>query len=137
MYTINFWPILVAAIVAFGIGALWYSPILFGKEWMSLSKITDADMKEARTKGMWISYLVQFVMALVTFCVLGFIISTSDSISASDGAFIGFLSWLGLVLPIGVSSLLWEKKPLKLVAINTISILLNLLIGGAIIGAWR
>lgn len=136
MNTINIWSILVASIVSFGIGALWYSPILFGKEWMSLSKISQSDIENTQNKGMFKYYFGQFIMTVLTFIVLGFAISNLDA-NGRDGAMIGLLAWLGFALPMGISSLLWENKPFKLVMINTISILLNLVIGGAIIGAWR
>ena len=48
---INFAAVLVAAIVGFIIGILWYGP-LFGKSWMRLMGMTDKQLKEARQKGM-------------------------------------------------------------------------------------
>ncbi len=137
MATVNFWPILVASVVAFIISALWYSPILFGKEWMALSKISAADVEASKAKGMWKLYLIQFIVTLVTFSVLGFIITAAGPMSASDGAFLGFLAWLGFVATTAIGGMLWENKPLKLVLIQTISMLLNLVIGGSIIGVWR
>lgn len=137
MYTINVWPIIVASIAAFAIGALWYSPVLFGKEWMALTKMSGADMAAAKTKGMWKLYAVQFITTLVMFAVLAFIISTVSVISAADGAYFGFLVWLGFVATQAVAGLLWERKPFKLVLIGAVGMLVNLVIGGAIIGAWK
>ena len=137
MYTINFWPIVVSAVVAFCIGALWYSPMLFGKEWMSLSKMTDADMAAAKARGMWKSYLTQFIASLITFSVLGFLVTATNAVSAVDGAFLALIVWLGFVAMDSVGALLWERKPFKLVMINTVGTLITLLIGGAIIGAWH
>ncbi len=135
MYEINFWSVLVAAIVSFGIGALWYSPILFGKEWMSLMKISDSNMNDP--KDMWKSYLLHFIGTIISFCILAFIISMSRAVSASDGAFLGFIAWLGFAVPISISNLLWRRDPMKLVLIDTIHVLVGLVIGGAIIGAWQ
>ena len=64
MTSYDFWSILVAAIVAFAIGSLWYSPLLFGKEWMALSGISTSDASS--TKGMWKLYVAQFITTLVT-----------------------------------------------------------------------
>lgn len=137
MSTINFWPVLVAAVVAFAIGALWYSPILFGKEWMTLTKMSDSDIASAKAKGMWKSYIVHFIATIVSFCVLAFIVASTAVASASDGAFLGFFAWLGFIAPIGISELLWERKPFKLILIDTLQVLLGLIVGGAIIGAWK
>ncbi|MES2215857.1 MAG: DUF1761 domain-containing protein [Patescibacteria group bacterium] len=137
MYTVNIWPIIVAAVVSFAIGALWYSPILFGKEWMALTKISEADMAAAKAKGVWKSYIVHFIANLISFAVLGFIIVAVGVQSGSDGAFFGFLVWLGFTLPLHISHLLWQKAPMKLILIDTVQVLIGLVIGGAIIGAWR
>lgn len=137
MYTINFWPILIATIVGFGIGALWYSPILFGKEWMTLMKISEKDIDAAKAKGMWKSYLTHFIAHIVSFGVLAFFIASSNATTPADGVFIGFIVWLGFIVPMGISNLLWRKDPFKLVLIDTFQLLTVLLVGGAIIGAWK
>ncbi|MDQ2932929.1 MAG: DUF1761 domain-containing protein [bacterium] len=136
MTTINFWPILVSSIVAFGLSALWYSPFLFGKEWMSLQNMNEKDINKAKAKGMAKLYIIQFITTLVSFTVLAFVISSLNA-NGQDGAMIGLIAWIGFILPISVSSFLWENKPLRLIAINSISILVTLVIGGAIIGAWN
>ncbi|MDE1975202.1 MAG: DUF1761 domain-containing protein [Patescibacteria group bacterium] len=133
MTYISFWPVLVAAIVAFAIMSLWYSPMLFGKEWMTLSKI-DAP---GSSKGAWRLYIIQFIAMLVTFAVMAFIESTSMTLSSGDGAFIAFLIWLGFIAAGNTGELMWQKKPFKLVLIESIGTLISLMVGGAIIGAWH
>ena len=135
--TINFWAILVASVVAFGIGALWYSPILFGKEWMNLAKISDRDVDEGEGRGMWKLYIAQLVITIVLFAVLGFFVSATASRTAGDGAFLGFIAWLGFSLTAAVGDMLWMKKPMKLLLISEICTLVTWIVGGAIIGAWR
>ena len=137
MYTINFWPILVSSILAFGISALWYSPIIFGREWLALSKITDADVKEMQARGIWKLYVVQLIATIVSFAIMAFILVSVQARGGSNGAFIGFLIWLGFVATEALDGLLWEKKSFKLVLIQTVVSLINLVIGGAIIGAWK
>ncbi len=136
MDTVNIWSIIVASIVAFAISALWYSPVLFGKEWMALSKIDAKDVANAKASGMTWLYVWQLVITFVTFTVMAFAIAALGA-NGRDGAMIGFLAWVGFILPTGLSGLLWEKKPLKLILITTVGVLVNLVIGGAIIGAWN
>ncbi len=137
MNNINFWSICVASVVSFGIGALWYSPILFGKEWMSLTKTTAADMESIKSRGPWKAYIAQFIAVLISFSVIGFLASANNIATSSDGAFLGFVIWLGFVATESVGILFWERRPLKLVLINSICSLVSLVIGGAIIGAWK
>lgn len=128
---------LISAVVGFGIGALWYSPILFGKEWMRLSRVSDSDMAQAKARGMWKPYLVHFIMNLVMFAVLGFFVASSDAITSTDGAFLGLIAWIGFIAPMGIYGLLWKREPFKLVLIDSVQILIGLVIGGAILGAWK
>lgn len=137
MTSVYFWPIVVSSIIAFAIGALWYSPVLFGKEWMALMKIKESDVDAAKGSGMTKLYVGQFVMTLVQFGVLAFLMANTASQSAGDGVFMGLVVWVGFILPIGISALSWEKRPLKLVLINTLCSLVTLMVGGAILGAWR
>lgn len=104
---------------------------------MTLVGITDKDIAEAKKKGMVISYVIQFIITLITFIVMGFAITAMGVSSARDGAFIGLIAWIGFIIPVATSGMLWEKKPFKLILINTISILLCWIIGGAIIGGWN
>lgn len=140
MTPISFLPILVASVVAFGVSAFWYSPILFGNEWMRLSKISDKDVSDMATKGlssMWRLYVIQFVATLIIFSVLGFIISASGSQSVSDGLFLAFIVWLGFSVTRAAGEMLWKKVQLKLMLISEICTLVAWLAGGAIIAAWR
>jgi hypothetical protein len=50
-FQLNFLAILVAAVAAFVLGALWYSPVLFAKQWMKAHGYTP-DKLEAMKKGM-------------------------------------------------------------------------------------
>lgn len=137
MNSVNIWSILVASIVAFAIGAIWYSPILFGKEWMNLSKISEKDVDASEKKGMWKLYVGQFIVTIVTFSVIGFLVSVTGSQTAGDGAFLAFLAWLGFSVTASVGEMFWKKTPMKLVFIYEICTLITWLVGGAIIGAWR
>lgn len=138
----NYLPILVATVVAFGIGALWYSPILFGREWMTLTKMTEADMEAARERGVFKLYVVQLIITFIMFMVVGFVMSgffTAVNIArtGANGAFIAAILWLGFIATEAIGSMIWERKPFKLILIQSVGMLLNLVVGGAIMGAWH
>ena len=37
LHYINFLAVIVAALAAFGLGAVWYSPLLFAKQWVAFN----------------------------------------------------------------------------------------------------
>ena len=43
---VNYWAILVSGVAAVVIGAVWYSPGVFGKAWMQLVGFKKEDMKK-------------------------------------------------------------------------------------------
>ncbi len=134
MEPINILPIIVSSLVAFGIGSFWYSPFLFGKEWMEGRKIQESSIEKSSVLR---SYSIQFVFTVVTFSVLAFLISMAEVRSSTDGSFVGLLAWIGFILPISLSSVLWKRDTFTLFLIDVVYNLVIITIGGAIIGAWR
>lgn len=94
---VNFVAILLATVVQFIIGAVWYMP-LFGKLWGKIhgfdkqSKTTQQEMM----KSMGPYLVVQFVMTLLTTFVLALFITYIPSWNAY--AMAGFF-WIGFVVP--------------------------------------
>lgn len=129
--------IAVTAIVAMIIGSLWYSPILFGKQWIKLMGWTDTDIQTAKNKGgMWKTYLGQFIVSAISFIVLSFFIQQTDAYGWMDGALLGFFAWLGFVMPKDAASLMWEGRSMKLTLITTGASLVTFIVAGAILTSW-
>ncbi len=131
----NFLSILVAALAGMAVGFFWFGPI-FGKTWTKLSGFTKEDMEKAQAKGMGKTYALAFVVVLVMAWVLGIMISEFAS-SMGEALRIGFLGWLGFLVPSMANSYLWEGRPSKLVFINLGERLVTLLVMAAIISGWR
>lgn len=133
---VNYLAVLIAAVINMAIGAFWYSPAGFGKQWSTLMGWTDpakmADMK----KGAGKSYAWMFVASLVMMYVLANIVRLSGAATVTDGAMAGFWVWLGFVATTQVGIILWDMKPAKLFAINTLYSLVTLVINGAVLAMW-
>ena len=61
--TLNIWAILVAAIVAFALGALWFSPPVFGKVWQRANGFGAGEPGKAGGAGMLIAFVLTLVMS--------------------------------------------------------------------------
>jgi hypothetical protein len=131
----NFLSILVAAVAGMAVGFFWFGPI-FGKVWVKLSGFTREDMEKAQAKGMGKTYALAFLTVLVTAWVLSIMISEFAG-STGEALRLGFLIWLGFLVPTMANSYLWEGKPSKLVLINLGERLVTLLIMSGILSAWR
>ncbi|MBI1970369.1 DUF1761 domain-containing protein [Candidatus Woesearchaeota archaeon] len=133
---LNWVAVLISAIVGYAIGAVWFSPALFGKAWMRLSNKSERDMEKAKQKGMGKVYAITFISTLVMAIVLAFLLSILGGDSLIEGAFTGFLLWLGFVATVQLSMVLWDGKPFQLYAITTAHELVVLVVMGVILGIW-
>jgi len=136
--SINYWAVLVAAIVSMGIGSLWYG-VLFVKPWMRMMGYTEESMKGMRMtpkKAMTLQFIVSLIMAYVL-AYFVIVAGAFDSLSVwGAGVATAFWIWLGFIVPITIGIVLWENKPWKLWFINASNYLVTLLIMGAILGSW-
>ena len=139
---INYWAVLLSAIVNMGLGFAWYGP-LFGKKWMSLSGISEQQIEEFKKAGkneMNKQYAIAFVAALVMALVLAeFVVFAENYLllyGVGLGIKVGFMAWLGFVVPVTLSSVLWEKKPWALWGLNAGYYLVLLLVTGVILATW-
>jgi len=131
---INYWAILVSAIVMQVIGFVWYGP-LFGKAWMRLMGFADAD-KEKMKKKASTGYFVMFVTSLIMIYVLKHFVIYAGAHDVAGGMKVAFWLWFGFIAPVQLGAVLWDGKPTKLFALNTLYHLISLLVVGAILVAW-
>ncbi len=132
---INYLAVLVAALASYVLGALWYSPVLFGKLWMKLSNLDPKNMDAAK-KHMVRGYVLGFVAALVMSYILAHWVDYAEATTISGGLQAGFWAWLGFVATVTLGSVLWENKPFKLYLLNNAYNLVSLLLMGALLAMW-
>lgn len=94
---VNMVAVLVAGIVYFVIGALWYSQGLFGKIWMKHSGAKKPDKSKATT-----SMIVGFIAGLVTNYVLAIVVTMTSAATFGAGAMAAFWMWLGFMVPVAL-----------------------------------
>lgn len=134
--TLNYWAILVAALSSYVLGALWYSPLLFGKLWVKLMGWSHEQM-EHHKKGAARGYIVTLVTALVSSLVMAHVVDYTWSYTAADGATTGFWIWLGFVATVMIGGVLWEGKKFSLYILNTAYQLASLVLMGVILAVWK
>src|SRR2546422_5872351 len=80
---VNILAVLVAALLTFVLGAFWYSPILFARQWMQAQGYTPEKIAEMKKRGVTRAYVVSalcyFVMAYVVALLASYTNSTTRS----------------------------------------------------------
>jgi hypothetical protein len=138
---VNYLAVLVAAVVMFILGGLWYSPILFVKKWVALQGKTEEQMRaESASANMPLMYTSAFVCALITALIMAHILAHMAAImptGAVHGAFFGLMAWLGFAAPTSYATAVFSGKPKQLWLIDTSYNLVSFMLAGVILAAWR
>ena len=136
---VQYWAILLAAIVNMVLGALWFGP-LFGKSWAKHGGMGQHEMEKAKEKGMTKNYALMFggslLMAYVLAQTLIFANAYLNTSGLSSGLMIGFMSWVGFIVPVTIGVVLWNGKSWMYWLITYAYNLVGLLLMGAILALW-
>ena len=124
-------PVLFATIVYFALGALWYSPLLFAKPWMTIRQIP-----EDHEGGSPLVFAQSFVLQFVGVASLAIFIVATGAQGAINGALIGFFASTGFVFSLAGATGLFSEIPLKLHLIDNGYHVAGLTLAGLIIGWW-
>ena len=133
--SINNLAVLVAAIAGMVIGSLWYSPLLFGNMWIKLLGWKESEIK-SKSKGVAGSMGVMFIGTLVSAYVFAHLVEYLSLHTAWEGIQTAFWLWVGFVVPVCISAVLFEGKPWKLFFINVFYYLVSFATMGAILSVW-
>ena len=132
---INYWAVLVAAVAAWLVGAVWYMAL--SKPWLAALGKTEADMKgpDGKPKS-YAPFILAFVAALIMAWMLAGILGHLGAVTVKNGVIAGAFCWFGFVLTtITVNNAFGGRKPM-LTVIDAGHWLAALVVMGAVIGAF-
>jgi hypothetical protein len=131
---LNWVAILVAAIASFIFEALWYS--VFMNEWLAgIGRTREWLMSSGMSPAL--QYGVAILCAVIMATVVSICIQGSGEHSARRGIIIGALAWLGFVATTVATEYIFEVRTLQIYAVNAGFWLFDLVLIGAIVGAWK
>lgn len=167
MNLVNFTAVLVAALATFPIGFIWYNPKVFGTAWMhSIGVNSEEEMKKGANMVLIFGLSLLFSILLSTSLIPivihqmgiasllseyginansdiqllldGKVIEWKDSFRTfKHGMFHGAIAAVFIVLPVLGTNALYERRGFKYILINAGYWLVNMMVMGGIICAWR
>lgn len=131
---LNWLAVLVATIVWFFVGAIWYSA-LFQKQWVAYHNINmaDPDMKKGSGKIFFFSFVLMFIAATG----LALLVQRLDLVVWQSGLKLGLLTGVCFALTAISVTYLYLKKPLGLHAIDALYHVVGHVIMAIILCLWR
>ncbi len=127
---LNVWAILAAAVSAFLVGGLWYSPMFLGRVWERANGFTESPKSGPKV------FLLSLLFSLVMSANLAFFLNEPKT-TAAWGATAGFLAGFGWVaMGLGIVAI-FERRSWKYLLVNGGYVTVALTLMGLILGAWR
>lgn len=127
----NTFGILAATVAGMALGALWYSPVMFGKAWLAAIGKTEEELGSATAP-----MIGSVVACLLTAIALDFLLSATGAGSVSGGLAIGAVIGVGVVFPALLSDNLFCGWGTKLLWIQCGYRVTYILVMSAILAAW-
>lgn len=124
----NWWQLLLAVIVYFAVGSVWYSPVLFAKVWAQELGKKMGDMGDAQT-----AMLVTFGAMIVLVLVEAYIVEATGTAGAWRGAYLGAKLWLGFTATTALINNVFQGSSKKLFAIDQGYHLVGMVLAGLIL----
>ena len=131
---VNYWAVLVAAVAYFVLGALWYSPGLFGKTWRNGVGKTDEQVKADFTP---VSLVWTFIMSLLAAYGIARILSWMHAASMAQGLQVGLVAGISFAMATVWMHDAMERRPRSLTVVNSLYSIIGFVVMGLILGAWR
>jgi len=131
---VNYFAVIVAAIINMLVGALWYGPLLFAKQWMAVNNINPEDMKNVNPAPL---YAQSIVVTVISYFVLAMAIIVTNTVRLNGGMSLAFWLWLGFIAPVQYTANLFSNKKVLAFFIDTGYQLITMLMAGGLLAVWR
>jgi len=129
---INYLAVVVAAISAFMLGGLWYSPVLFGLRWMKEVGLTEQQLQQGNMKLIFGGALLFNLLSAAVFALF---LGPAPSLMLGVGA--GFAAGFCWVAASFGVCYLFERRSMALFMINGGYCTVQFTLYGLIFGLWH
>jgi hypothetical protein len=137
--SINWLAVVVCVVVSMISGSIWYNPkTFFPIWWKGIGKGDQAPGMQ----NMGMTWTLTIISSLVQAIAMALMVNAMGSLMTGgpnlvNGALTGFMLWLGFIAPTYLVNKLFAGHGLKIWAIEVGNHLVNFVLFGAILGAWR
>ncbi|GGY49819.1 DUF1761 domain-containing protein [Parvularcula lutaonensis] len=115
---LNFWPILAATVASWLFGSAYYG--VFGKPWMAAAGLDESDIRGPGGKVSPVPFIVSFIAEFWIACILaGALILAPDEAGEWTMAIgTAIVIWIGFVMPVMLVNHLYQRRSIRLTAID-------------------
>jgi hypothetical protein len=133
---INYPAVLVATIVHFLVGGLWYG-LLFSNKFTELIAWSPEKLQAMQNQSQVKDLLIAFISALVLVYILAHFVQYTKARTALDGIQTAFWLWLGFIATTQLATVVFEERKLGLYLINVGYQFVACALAGVILAVWK
>ena len=130
MNRVNFLALAAVTVVAFIASSLWYSPLLFGGQFLELSGTTASPHPNA------VKALCELIRTLVLAYVIARLVRVLNIVDWEAALRLGLWLWIGFPVVLLTGSMLWQNVPWQLAAIHSGDWLIKLILIPVTVAVW-
>jgi hypothetical protein len=135
MYRINYAAVVAAGIVYWLVQAGWYT--LLRDPYIAALGLTPDQVAAAEKNMSLVHYITALLANLVIAYVIGIVMLRTGEPTPAHGMRTALVMWMAFVVTTLATNYSFEQRPFALLAINSGSALVGMLLSGAILGAWK
>lgn len=136
MPAVNIWAVLLATLSTMVVGAIWYTPRVFGDRWMALAKVDPDQAQQSGATPIVITVIVSFVSAYALAILANITHVFYGGSYLANTALIGVVAWAGFTAARFITHDAFEGRPTALTTMNIAHELVTVLVMALIIGAF-
>lgn len=138
--TLNWWAILVAAVAAFAVGAIWFGPKTFFPIWWKAMGFDETQTPGAGSSmGLvfGLTFVAQLVMSVSVAVVLSLLAQANGSVSVLDGLVTGVTLGIGFAAASSLSHRLFAGHGFTVWLIEASGDVVGMTVIGVVLALWR
>jgi uncharacterized protein DUF1761 len=136
LLSVNYFAIIVSAIIYFLIGSLWFST-LFGSLWTQELQRHNVVIKEPTTREILSKMLQTFLANIITAYAMAVLVTMTGSTTILSGLFLGILAAVGCAATTLGAVFTWESRSLKLFLIDIGYPALGIIASAILLSVWQ
>lgn len=129
--------VIVATIVHFMLGGLWYSPLLFANKFVQFINWSPEKLKQVENESHTKDMVIAFAMSLILVYILAHFVQYTRATNVMGGIQTAFWLWLGFIVTTHVPMVIFEGRSFGLFLINISYQLVGCVLAGIILALWR
>jgi hypothetical protein len=129
--------VIVATLVHYILGGLWYSPLLFGNKFLQIVNWSPEKLAQMESQSHVKELVIAFVTSLVLVYILAHFVQYTKATTAMAGIQTAFWLWLGFIATTQLPTVIFEQRPLGLYLLNIAYQFVGCALAGVILAVWR